>query len=88
MSKIDWKGLALSALTHYNVSACQLLFLGLSENVTFRVETPSSENSVTSGEFDEQRLFLLRIHQPIAVSSDRIWQQHAVFPKIPKLFLI
>ncbi|MFN6536472.1 MAG: phosphotransferase enzyme family protein [Nostoc sp. EkiNYC01] len=77
-SKIDWKRLALTALNHYNVSAAQLVFLGHSENVTFRVETPSSENCATSGEFDEQRLFLLRIHHPIARCRDRIWQQHAV----------
>ncbi len=77
-SKIDWKGLALSVLTHYNVSADQLVFLGYSENVTFRVEIPSSKNSHTFGEFAQQRFFLFRIHHPTTYYSDRIWQQRAV----------
>ncbi|MEH1834937.1 MAG: phosphotransferase [Nostoc sp.] len=77
-SKIDWNGLALNALAQYNVSVVQLVFLGHSENVTFRVDTRNNQNFATSGEYDEQALFLLRIHYPIAEFRDRIWQQHAV----------
>ncbi|MDF5710016.1 MAG: phosphotransferase [Nostoc sp. S4] len=77
-SKIDWKHLALTALADYNISATQLVFLGHSENVTFRVDTSSSENSATSKEFDGQKLFILRIHYPISRCCDRIWQQQAV----------
>ncbi|MBG1241783.1 hypothetical protein [Nostoc sp. NZL] len=75
--KIDWNCLALTVLAHYNnVNAAELVFLGHSENVTFRVETRNNQNFATSGEYDEQALFLLRIHYLIAESSDRIWQQH------------
>ncbi len=77
-SKIDWNGLALSVLSEYNVSAAQLIFLGHSENVTFCVDTRNNQNFVTSEENDEQGLFLLRIHYPIAKFRDRIWQQHTV----------
>jgi Ser/Thr protein kinase RdoA (MazF antagonist) len=56
-------------LAQYNVSAAQLVFLGHSENVTFRVDTRDPENCES---------FLLRIHHPIAQFCDRIWQQHAV----------
>lgn len=77
-SKIDWNSLALTALAQYNVSVAQLVFLGHSENVTFRVETWNNQNFATSGEYDEQTLFLLRIHYPIAKFCDRIWQECAV----------
>jgi len=52
--------------------------LGHSENVTFRVDTRNHQNFATSEEYDEQALFLLRIHYPIAEFRDRIWQQNAV----------
>ncbi|MEH2452958.1 phosphotransferase enzyme family protein [Nostoc sp.] len=68
--EIDWNRLALSVLAQYNVGAAQLVFLGHSENVTFRVDTRDGENSAT--------FKVLRIHHPIAQLSDRIWQQHAV----------
>ncbi|WP_375472124.1 phosphotransferase enzyme family protein [uncultured Nostoc sp.] len=77
-SKIDWNGLALTTLAQYNVNATQLVFLGHSENVTFCVDTRNNQNFATSGEYDQQALFLLRIHYPIAQFCDRIWQQHAV----------
>ncbi|MEH2008061.1 phosphotransferase enzyme family protein [Nostoc sp.] len=77
-SKIDWNSLALTALAQYNISADQLVFLGHSENVTFRVDTRYNQNFATSGEYNEQGLFLLRIHYPITEFRDRIWQQHAV----------
>ncbi|MDZ8257119.1 phosphotransferase enzyme family protein [Nostoc sp. ChiQUE01b] len=77
-SKIDWKGLALTALAQYNVNADQLVFLGHSQNVTFRVDTRNNQNFATSREYDEQALFLLRIHYPIAQFCDHIWQQQAV----------
>ncbi|MEH1767572.1 hypothetical protein [Nostoc sp.] len=70
-SKIDWNGLALSVLVEYNVSAAQLIFLSHRENVTFRVDTRNNPNFATSEENDEQGLFLLRIHYPIAELSDR-----------------
>ncbi|MEH2433173.1 MAG: phosphotransferase [Nostoc sp.] len=76
--KIDWNCLALNALAQYNVNAAQLVFLGHSENVTFRVDTRNNQNFATSGEYDEQALFLFRIHYPIAELGDRIWQQDAV----------
>ena len=50
-SKIDWNSLALTALAQYNVSVAQLVFLGHSENVTFRVETWNNQNFATSGEY-------------------------------------
>ncbi len=77
-SEIDWKGLALTALAQYNVSATQLVFLGHSENLTFRIHTADGENGATSGDCDQQALFLLRIHYPIARLSDRIWRERAV----------
>ncbi|MEH2022137.1 hypothetical protein [Nostoc sp.] len=73
-SKIDWNSLALTALAQYNVSADQLVFLGHSENVRFRVDTQNNQNFAKSGEYDQQALFLLRIHYPIAEFRDRIWQ--------------
>jgi Ser/Thr protein kinase RdoA (MazF antagonist) len=76
--KIDWNCLALTALAQYNFSVAQLVFLGHSENVTFRIDTRNNQNFATSGEYEEQELFLLRIHYPIAKVSDRIWRQHAV----------
>ncbi len=77
-SKIDWKSLASTTLAQYNFSAAQLVFLGHSENVTFRVDTRNNQNFATSEEYDEQGLFLFRIHYPIAEFCDRIWQQYAV----------
>ncbi|WP_193193875.1 phosphotransferase enzyme family protein [Nostoc sp. MG11] len=68
-SKIDWNSLALAVLAQYNVSAARLVFLGHSENLTFRIDTRDAENC---------KSFLLRIHHPIAQFRDRIWQQHAV----------
>ena len=68
--KIDWNRLALTALAQYNVDAAQLVFLGHSENVTFRVDTRNGENSAT--------FKVLRIHHPITQFRDRIWQQQAV----------
>ncbi|MBD2528229.1 phosphotransferase [Nostoc flagelliforme FACHB-838] len=58
--------------------ALAIVFLGHSENVTFRVDTRNHQNFATSGECDELTLFLLRIHYPIAEFRDRIWQQYAV----------
>ena len=69
-SKIDWNRLALTALAQYNVGAAQLIFLGHSENVTFRVDTRDGENFAT--------FKVLRIHHPITQFRDRIWQQQAV----------
>lgn len=46
--KIDWNYLALTALAQYNVGAAELVFLGHSENVTFRVDTENDENYTTS----------------------------------------
>ncbi|WP_373528728.1 phosphotransferase enzyme family protein [Nostoc sp.] len=77
-SEIDWKGLALTALAQYNVSATQLVFLGHSENLTFRIHTEDGENGATSRDCDQQGLFILRIHYPITRLSDRIWQERAV----------
>ncbi|MEH2397998.1 phosphotransferase enzyme family protein [Nostoc sp.] len=68
--KIDWNRLALTVLAQYNVGAAQLVFLGHSENVTFRVDARDGENSAT--------FKVLRIHYPIAQLSDHIWQQQAV----------
>ncbi|MEH2465572.1 hypothetical protein [Nostoc sp.] len=68
--KIDWNCLALTVLAQYNVGAVQLVFLGHSENVTFRVDTRDGENSAA--------FKVLRIHYLIAQLSDRIWQQQAV----------
>ncbi|NDJ21275.1 phosphotransferase [Nostoc sp. B(2019)] len=68
-SKIDWNSLTLTVLAQYNVSAARLVFLGHSENVTFRIDTRDTENCES---------FLFRIHHPIAQFRDRIWQQHAV----------
>ncbi|MEH2014274.1 hypothetical protein [Nostoc sp.] len=68
--KIDWNHLALTALAQYNVVAAQLVFLGHSENMTFRVDTRDGENSAT--------FKVLRIHHPITQLGDRIWQQHAI----------
>ncbi|MEA5599861.1 hypothetical protein [Nostoc sp. UHCC 0252] len=47
-SKIDWNSLALTALAQYNVSVAQLVFLGHSENVTFRVEKWLSKRASTA----------------------------------------
>ncbi|MEH1891046.1 MAG: hypothetical protein V7K92_16875 [Nostoc sp.] len=69
-SKIDWNRLALTALAQYNLGAAQLIFLGHSENVMFRVDTRDGENFAT--------FKVLRIHHPIAQLGDRIWQQQVV----------
>ncbi|MEH2153654.1 hypothetical protein [Nostoc sp.] len=54
-----------------------LVFLGHSENVTFRVDTWNHQNFAPSGEYDQQALFVLRIHYPIAQFRDRIWQLYS-----------
>lgn len=50
-------------MAHYAVHAAQLVWLGQSENVTFRVETPR-----------EDETFLLRLHTPLSSAHDTIWQ--------------
>lgn len=77
-SKIDWNSLALTALAQYNVSVDRLVFLGHGENLTFRIHTRDGENGATSGDCDQETLFLLRLHSPSARLGDHIWQERAV----------
>lgn len=63
MSQIEvYERIAKTVLNQYALVDEKIQFLGHSENVTFFVETATEK-------------FLLRIHQPISVSTDKQWQR-------------
>lgn len=74
---MDWVRVAETALAHYAVGDARLVFLGHSENVTFRVEAQGGRHP-GPGELDAHGRFLLRIHHPATRFRTDIWQRRDV----------